>query len=257
MAHAAKRRAPREQTISERKLAANQLNALKSTGPKTVSGKERSRWNAAKHGLLARQVVIREYENQSAFTRLFNTLRSELKPLGIIEEMLVERIVYCYWNLARIAMLQRLHTSDWLKREKELQSLQFWPSVVRIFFFANKETEEELPQLDEDEFVHLTKSILVTSGVCDVETARAMPYSEAMHLAREKVMEPYLKNTDKPKEEDQRASDILHGIPAIDVLQRYETALEKRFYKALHELERLQRLKGGHLVPPPLILESN
>ena len=38
---------------SERRLAANRANAAKSTGPKTVAGKERSRGNAVTHGLTA------------------------------------------------------------------------------------------------------------------------------------------------------------------------------------------------------------
>src|SRR3974390_1672228 len=37
--------------ISAAKIAANQRNALKSTGPRSVTGKMRSRLNALRHGL--------------------------------------------------------------------------------------------------------------------------------------------------------------------------------------------------------------
>ena len=42
--------------VSERRCAANRLNAARSTGPKTVEGKERSRRNALKHGLAAQMI---------------------------------------------------------------------------------------------------------------------------------------------------------------------------------------------------------
>jgi hypothetical protein len=44
--------------ISERKLAANRRNAQRSTGPKTVEGKNNSRKNALQHGILARKILL-------------------------------------------------------------------------------------------------------------------------------------------------------------------------------------------------------
>ena len=40
-------------------IRANRLNAQKSTGPRTAEGKAAASQNAAKHGLLAEQVVIK------------------------------------------------------------------------------------------------------------------------------------------------------------------------------------------------------
>jgi len=36
---------------------------------------------------------------------------------------------------------------------------------------------------------------------------------------------------------------------------RYETALENRLYRALHELERLQRSRCGERIPPPSAID--
>ena len=44
--------------ISPRKLAANQENARRSTGPRTPEGKAKVRHNALKHGLLAKEVIV-------------------------------------------------------------------------------------------------------------------------------------------------------------------------------------------------------
>ena len=44
--------------VSQRQLEANRANAKRSTGPKSASGKARSRLNAVTHGLTSRQLVV-------------------------------------------------------------------------------------------------------------------------------------------------------------------------------------------------------
>jgi len=87
---------------SERQKAANQANALHSTGPKTPEGKAVVRLNALQHGLLAREVVL-PGEDADAFEDLWNRVRADLSPVGPIEELLVDRIVNAMWRLGRLA----------------------------------------------------------------------------------------------------------------------------------------------------------
>jgi len=50
----------------------------------------------------------------------------------------------------------------------------------------------------------------------------------------------------------------LGNVPShheLNRLLRYETAIERQFYKALNQLERMQRLRAGDTVPPPLEVE--
>jgi len=47
------------------------------------------------------------------------------------------------------------------------------------------------------------------------------------------------------------------SLPSVEVeiiVHRYETAAQRQLYKAMHELERLQRQRLGDNVPPPLSL---
>jgi len=41
----------------------------------------------------------------------------------------------------------------------------------------------------------------------------------------------------------------------LDRLLRYEGAIERQLYKALNQLERMQRLRAGDNVPPPVKLD--
>ncbi len=43
----------------------------------------------------------------------------------------------------------------------------------------------------------------------------------------------------------------------VNLLLRYETAIEKQFYKAVDQLERLQRRRAGEAVPPPVNVDVN
>ena len=90
--------------ISDKQLAANRRNATRSTGPRTPEGKARVKWNALKHGLLARSVVVPLKggpENRRQFRALLEQLHEELQPVGMIEEMLVEQIAVAYWRRRR------------------------------------------------------------------------------------------------------------------------------------------------------------
>jgi hypothetical protein len=54
-----------DQPVSERKIEANQENAQKSTGPRTVAGKLAVSQNAVKHGLRSRALPFRDEEEKT------------------------------------------------------------------------------------------------------------------------------------------------------------------------------------------------
>ena len=72
----------------------------KKGGPKTDEGKEISKMNALKHGLLSKEVLIAG-EDEEELLLLTKKIRSEIKPETEIERLLTDRIVGNIWRLKR------------------------------------------------------------------------------------------------------------------------------------------------------------
>ena len=88
--------------ISEKQLAVNRLNAKLSTGPKTPEGKAIVARNAVKHGIFSQDIVaVGGDREHSAYARVLAGLRDSLKPEGLMEQSLVEKIAVDTWRLRR------------------------------------------------------------------------------------------------------------------------------------------------------------
>jgi hypothetical protein len=57
------------------------------------------------------------------------------------------------------------------------------------------------------------------------------------------------------EETARQAAAVLPSLPVLDKILRYETKLERQQYRAMAQLERLQRMRRGEAVPPPMTLE--
>lgn len=78
----------------------------KKGGPKTNEGKAVTRYNAQKHSLLSKEVLI-EGEDQKILTQLKSDLYEAFEPQGPIEAMLVDRVVTNVWRLRRAVAVER------------------------------------------------------------------------------------------------------------------------------------------------------
>jgi hypothetical protein len=76
---------------SEARIQANRQNAGRSTGPKTVEGKERSRQNAWKHGM-AGQGIVQPLDESAEVEQRNQALQAELAPKSAIGSILVRQI---------------------------------------------------------------------------------------------------------------------------------------------------------------------
>src|ERR1700758_3379707 len=80
---------------SEKKIAANRINAARSSGPKTPLGKQNSSRNAMKHGIFADKLFSKTPESEAErieYEELYVQLNEYYQPIGFKEELLVEQI---------------------------------------------------------------------------------------------------------------------------------------------------------------------
>lgn len=104
-----------KKTVTQAVLDANRANSRSSTGPKTKHGKSNSSYNALRHGILARKVVLDTHEQRAEFRELRHACRKEWGPDGLYEKFLVEEIAVIFWKLG---ILEGLQAQELLRRQE-------------------------------------------------------------------------------------------------------------------------------------------
>lgn len=294
-------------TVSKKQLEANKKNAQKG-GVKTQEGKAIVKYNALKHGLLAKEAVItvgEGAESPEEFNALLEDLKTQLAPAGTLEEMLVEKIAVAYWRLRRAyryevgLIRQELDTAtddfynetDYEDKkinktdeeidqeiERDKEAIESWTQDKRDF---NKMHKKGKPLEDiydwgenwewlEQKYDYLEPSRSYEDGFepkalreflnNEVNMSDDQIWQAHIELCDEKIDEHNKEIADLEKQKQQNKLKLqvikkLGNIPSkdeLDWLLRYEGAIERQLYKALNQLERIQRLRAGDNVPAPV-----
>ena len=90
---------------TDKQIIANRQNARHSTGPRTESGKRRSRRNAIRHGLTA-ETVIDSLEDAADYKAFERAIKSDYSPQTAIEGQLVTRLASLLWRLRRAVAIE-------------------------------------------------------------------------------------------------------------------------------------------------------
>jgi len=293
---------------TDKQIAANRVNALKSTGPTTEVGKVISSRNSLKHGLLAKEVVITAgagTENREEFDVLLTDLTSQFKPEGTLEEMLVEKIAVAYWRLRRAHRyevgLLRQELDDFKQKYYDTRlsygNKKMYRTNDRIDYEIELEDKERDKYVDcKSLFEKLHKSGKDLKEIYDFKenwdsvydnamvTMDGLPEGSPVQL-REALNQRGLTDDDiwlchieacddsiasaqrkisdlrNEKEKNELALQVIEKLASIpdsnglDQLLKYETAIDRQFYKAIDQLERIQRLRAGDNVPAPLKID--
>jgi hypothetical protein len=190
---------------TERQKVANQANARRSTGPRTTQGKGIVRLNALRHGLLARDVVL-PGEDADAFEDLWNRVRTDLSPVGPLEELLVAHIVNLMWRLRRLGRVETAFF-DWQVRKLKVDQL------------ANEVSSYEVNYPSFPSYI--------TDKAAHTEAKERLARAERENDRDELILGRAL-------DADAREGD------ALGKLARYERSLERSLYRALDELRQRQ-----------------
>jgi hypothetical protein len=111
-----------------KQIAASRANAQKSTGPRTQSGKAKSRYNALKHGIDATQQIIfsESAEDLAELAAEYHELHS---PANADERFLVDTLVNNEWRLRRLRCVEA----------------DLWRAANNLFIDNNPEIGESAP----------------------------------------------------------------------------------------------------------------
>lgn len=128
--------------ITQKQIEANRENSLKG-GVRTPQGKEISRFNALKHGILRQS--ISEYETLD-FESVYNALEDDLKPQNTIEAIVIERIALAYTKLLRVnkAEIELIKSALNPTIVKELINFEFHETITGYEPQISKESIETL-----------------------------------------------------------------------------------------------------------------
>jgi hypothetical protein len=86
-------------------ITANQANAQKSTGPRSVEGKSASRFNALKHGIDAQSIVI-PGEDPADYDALAEAYHREYRPESPSEAFHIETMLRAAWQKLRLERVE-------------------------------------------------------------------------------------------------------------------------------------------------------
>ena len=85
---------------TEAQMRRNRENAKHSTGPRTIKGKNRSKYNAVKHACTAKLMLL-PAEKPEEFNERTKGFFEHFKPQNPVEVVLTQDAVYCSWQLKR------------------------------------------------------------------------------------------------------------------------------------------------------------
>lgn len=205
---------------SEKQIRANRKNTLKSTGPRTTQGKLMVSSSALKHGLLSKDVVIKD-ESDDEFVQFRQKLYAELAPVGELEQLFADRVIASFWRLRRVGKIEielLNNMSSFQLQKPEGKSSSDIPTM-------------QLTKTYEDgriEVVTTGSSLKAASDSEDIQDE--MSLGQAVH------------------------ADFA-GPNTLGKFRRYEAHIDRTLYKALHELQRLQAARLGHKVAAPLAID--
>jgi hypothetical protein len=96
---------------SYRQIEANRRNALKSTGPRTETGKQVSRCNAVRHGLTA-ETVLSALEDAEDYKAFEAAITADYDAQSAVERELVLRLASILWRLRRATTMETGRKAD-------------------------------------------------------------------------------------------------------------------------------------------------
>ena len=264
---------------SEKKIQSNRSNALRSTGPRTAAGKSIVSGNAVKHGLCARHIVIHG-ESSIEFTDFKDSLTEQFQPLGILELLLVNRIIAAFWRLRRLGRIEvelfdHLCRPDFDDRDSGSQppesiksdigddcdflspdgalDTQALAKHLQSLKTSLQSSVEDLSYIEPtSENLFALSRYLRSLLDCDLPSEDA----DALNIALQQISEMSDSSCQFAGYSPGRALANDYRTHCVTVrFSRYESHIERSLFRSLHELQRLQAKRQGRDIAAPVAVD--
>jgi hypothetical protein len=207
---------------SFRQMEANRRNALRSTGPNTEQGKDRSRRNAVRHGLCA-ETVIEIVEDVDDYTGFEAAVIADYDAQTAVERELVLRLASLLWRLRRATAIEtdllRIQAEILCERrgQRRLQEQRQCPQIMQL-----RVLDAATPLRDE------SSDVRDESDRADHLAVHSFPNDPSRDIAPRDLAHCF-----------QRLANLDNGV--FERLGRYETALWRQMVQILFVLQSVRR----------------
>lgn len=168
-----------------------------------------TRFNALKHGLTANKIVVTPMEDPAEYEALVEALLQDFHPQTATEGLLVQQVATCQWRRQRI-----------IKAEGARIESKVFDAPLKFNRYENSEKDRLQSEL---------------TGIC-FNPNRPKEIAEEVE---------YLKDTYERRRELHISKQLAPDLDALMI--RYDSTLERQFYRALVMLLKIQSARQGHV----------
>jgi hypothetical protein len=217
-----------KKTVTDAVRAANRHNAESSTGPQTELGKSKTRYNALRHSILAKRVVLETHEERSEFRKLFKHCNDDFCPRGLLEKVLVEDYAWLLWKLRILRGL------EW----RELSRRQDLRDQLGSIFNGDLDLPIDESDLPLDRGWDCERIVVRAVAGKDESSSSA---SRGPAVVQNQVMKAFQNSghSTSQKVGHLEVEAVLGN--ALEKMTRYQSALRRDLYRAIEMLRAVQK----------------
>lgn len=254
---------------TQKQINANRENAKLSTGPKSTVGKQVVSGNRIHHGILSNKLLL-ENESPQEYQTLLDDLLSQLKPVGTLEQALVEKIALILWRQKRLV---RAETATIAMASNDKQIASTVGSGLGLSSYGENSIEPKDLQPPDEELLDWCKAVIAEYHAAEKLTSQNLQQQAPLIYQQladeaEETIEEYLANLDfqeflmdliewcnekiwSLEKKVERYPTVIAmaeiardklSIPwgRLDTLNKYQAAIDNQLFKTLKALREAQ-----------------